>query len=145
MPCDYIPHAEYLPGDRSRRHLCPGNESLLPIPLHPEILDIQSSEMNGAAVVRRLRQLEQASILVLSARYSRLEEIEVLNAGSDAYLPVEGPLDQELLLAHASALMRRYLSINTKDPSHRTRPENQSGDPKSLPERGKSPSDSEAV
>ena len=79
------------------------------------ILDIHFSEMNGMAVVRRLRQLEQAPILVLSTCYSRQEEIEVLNAGADAYLPVEGPLDQELLLAHASALMRRYLSANTRE------------------------------
>ena len=79
------------------------------------ILVIHFSEMNGMAVVRRLRQLEQAPILVLSTCYSRQEEIEVLNAGADAYLPVEGPLDQELLLAHASALMRRYLSANTRE------------------------------
>ena len=79
------------------------------------ILDNHFSEMNGMAVVRCLRQLEQAPILVLSTCYSRQEEIEVLNAGADAYLPVEGPLDQELLLAHASALMRRYLSANTRE------------------------------
>ena len=79
------------------------------------ILDIHFSEMNGMAAVRRLRQLEQSPILALSAHYSRQEEIEALNAGADAYLPVEGPLDQELLLAHASALMRRYLSANTKE------------------------------
>lgn len=79
------------------------------------ILDIGLSDIDGMAVVRRLRQLEQSPILVLSARYSRLEEIEVLNAGADAYLPVEEPLDRELLLAHASALMRRYLSANAKE------------------------------
>ena len=79
------------------------------------ILDIQFSEINGVALVRRLRQLEQSPILVLSACYSRQEAIEALNAGADAYLPVEGPLDQELLLAHASALMRRYLRANTKE------------------------------
>ena len=50
------------------------------------ILDIHFSEMNGMAVVRRLRQLERAPILVLSARYSRQEEIEALNAGADAYI-----------------------------------------------------------
>lgn len=66
-------------------------------------------------IVRRLRQLEQTPILALSACYSRQEEIEALNAGADAYLSVEGPLDQELLLAHASALMRRYLSSNTRE------------------------------
>lgn len=80
------------------------------------ILDIHFSEMNGVAVVRRLRQLEQAPILVLSACYSRLEAIEALNAGADACLPIEeGMLDQELLLAYASALMRRYLSANTRE------------------------------
>ena len=79
------------------------------------ILDLHLSDVSGVAVVRRLRQLEQSPILVLSARYSRQEEIETLNAGADAYLPIEGPLDQELLLAHASALMRRYLSANTKE------------------------------
>lgn len=78
-------------------------------------LDIGLSDIDGVAAVRRLRQLEQSPILVLSVCYSRLEEIEALNAGADAYLPVEGPLDQELLLAHASALMRRYLSANTKE------------------------------
>lgn len=78
------------------------------------ILDIGLSDIDGMAVVRCLRQLEQSPILVLSACYSRLEEIEALNAGADAYLPVEEPLDQELLLAHASALMRRYLSANTR-------------------------------
>lgn len=78
-------------------------------------LDIGLSDIDSMAVVRRLRQLEQSPILVLSASYSRQEEIEALNAGADTYLPIEGPLDQELLLAHASALMRRYLSANTRE------------------------------
>lgn len=78
------------------------------------ILDLHISDVSGVAIVRRLRQLEQSPILALSASYSRLEEIEALNAGADAYLPMEEPLDQELLLAHASALMRRYLSANTR-------------------------------
>ena len=79
------------------------------------ILDLGIPDADGVTVVRRLRQLEQTPILVLSTCYSRQEEIGVLNAGADAYLPVEGPLDQELLLAHASALMRRYLSANTRE------------------------------
>lgn len=58
------------------------------------ILDIHFSEINGVAVVRRLRQLEQSPILALSVCYSRLEAIEALNAGADAYLPIEGPLDR---------------------------------------------------
>ena len=53
--------------------------------------------------------------MALSAFGSREEEISALNAGTDGYLSIEGTLDQELLLAHASALMRRYLSASTRE------------------------------
>ena len=43
------------------------------------ILDIHFSEMNGIAVVRCLRQLEQAPILVLSTCYSRQEDHWIRN------------------------------------------------------------------
>ena len=79
------------------------------------ILDLGIPDADGVAIVRRLRLLEQTPILVLSALGSREEEISVLNAGADSYLPIEGPLDQELFLAHASALMRRYLSASTRE------------------------------
>lgn len=79
------------------------------------VLDLGIPDADGVTIVRRFRQLEQPPILVLSTCYSKQEEIEVLNAGADTYFPVEGPLDQELLLAHASALMRRYLSANTRE------------------------------
>lgn len=79
------------------------------------ILDLGIPDADGVTIVRRLRQLEQTSILALSAFNSREEKIGALNAGADAYLPIEGPLDQELLLAHASALMRRYLSASTRE------------------------------
>ena len=79
------------------------------------ILDLGIPDADGVTIVRRFRQLEQTPILALSALNSREEEISVLNAGADSYLPIEGPLDQELFLAHASALMRRYLSTNTRE------------------------------
>ena len=79
------------------------------------ILDLGIPDADGLSIVRRLRQLEQTPILALSSRNSREEEISALNVGADAYLPIEGPLDQELCLAHASALMRRYLSANTRE------------------------------
>lgn len=79
------------------------------------ILDLGIPDADGVTIVRRFRQLEQTPILALSALNSREEEISVLNAGADSYLPIEGPLDQELFLAHASALMRRYLSANIKE------------------------------
>lgn len=79
------------------------------------ILDLGIPDADGVTIVQRLRQLEQTPILALSAFNSREKEISALNAGADGYLPVEGPLDQELCLAHASALMRRYLSASTRE------------------------------
>ena len=79
------------------------------------ILDLGITDANGVTIVRRLRQLEQTPILALSALNSREEEISALNAGADGYIPIEEKLDQKLLLAHASALMRRYLSANIKE------------------------------
>ena len=69
------------------------------------ILNLGIPDADGVAIVRRLRQLEQTP----------KEEISALNTGTDGYLSIEGTLDQELLLAHASALMRRYLSANTRE------------------------------
>ena len=79
------------------------------------ILDLGIPDADGVTIVRRLRQLEQTPILALSALDSREKEISALNAGADGYIPIEEKLDQELLLAHVSALMRRYLSANTKE------------------------------
>ena len=79
------------------------------------ILDLGIPDADGVTIVRRLQQLEQTPILALSAFDSREEEISVLNAGADGYIPIEEKLDQKLLLAHASALMRRYLSANTRE------------------------------
>ena len=66
------------------------------------ILDIQFTEMNRVADARRLRQLEQFPLLVLSARYSRQEEIKALNAGADIYLPA--------VLSTNDCLLQRYHS-----------------------------------
>lgn len=74
------------------------------------IMDFGVSELNGVEVVRRLRQLEQMPILVLSGHATRMEEIQTLNAGADQYLPIDKPLDTERCLANAMAIMRRHLS-----------------------------------
>ena len=79
------------------------------------ILDLGIPDADGVTIVRRLRQLDQTPILALSAFGSREEEISALYAGTDGYIPIEEKLDQELLLAHASALVRPYLRPNTTE------------------------------
>ena len=79
------------------------------------IIDLDFSEASGIEVLRRLRQLHQMPILVLSGNATRSEEIKLLHEGADYYLPIEKTLDAERCLAYASALMRRYLSANTQE------------------------------
>lgn len=79
------------------------------------IMDFDFSEVNGVEIIRKLRQLDEAPILVLSAHATRTQEIQTLNAGADQYLPIRKPLDTERCLANAMAIMRRHLSSNLND------------------------------
>lgn len=71
------------------------------------IMDIAHSETDGLELLRRLQRKSPVPILVLSSNYSKREECEVLRAGADKYLGK--PLDMERCLAHAQAIMRRYM------------------------------------
>ena len=74
------------------------------------VMDLAFSEVNGVELIRRMRELEQTPILVLSAHATSSEEVETLNAGADRYLAFNHPLDTERCLANATAIMRRYLT-----------------------------------
>lgn len=78
------------------------------------VMDLAFSEINGVELIRRMRELEQTPILVLSAHATRSEEVETLNAGADRYLAFDYPLDTERCLANATAIMRRYLTSDTQ-------------------------------
>lgn len=71
------------------------------------IMDIRLSEMDGMTLLKMLHNQNPIPILVLTAEASKEEEIQVLGAGADKYLGK--PLDIEKCLAHAQAIMRRYL------------------------------------
>lgn len=58
-------------------------------------------------LLKMLHNQNPIPILVLTAEASKEEEIQVLGAGADKYLGK--PLDIEKCLAHAQAIMRRYL------------------------------------
>ena len=79
------------------------------------IMGFGFSEENGVEVIRRLRQLGQTPILVLSAHATRSEELESIHAGADYYLGVEKPIDAERCLAYTSAIMRRHLCENSNE------------------------------
>ncbi len=70
------------------------------------ILDWLMPELDGIAVVRRLRALaDNTPILMLTARDAVEQRVEGLNSGADDYLVK--PFDPTELLARVNALLRR--------------------------------------
>ncbi|MDD1620177.1 MAG: response regulator [Methylococcaceae bacterium] len=69
------------------------------------ILDLGLPDMDGIAVTRRLRQLSDLPILILSARSQEQNKIMALDAGADDYLTK--PFGSGELHARLQALMRR--------------------------------------
>ncbi|EIC30615.1 response regulator [Methylomicrobium album] len=69
------------------------------------ILDLGLPDMDGIAVTRRLRQLSDLPILILSARSQEQNKIMALDAGADDYLTK--PFGSGELHARLQALLRR--------------------------------------
>ncbi len=74
---------------------------------HPDcvILDLGLPDMDGISVTRRLRQLSDLPVLVLSARSQEQNKIMALDAGADDYLTK--PFGSGELQARLQALLRR--------------------------------------
>jgi two-component system response regulator MprA len=69
------------------------------------ILDVMLPEMDGLEVARRLRQLSDVPILMLTARDAVADRVAGLRSGADDYLVK--PFAFEELLARIEALLRR--------------------------------------
>jgi len=71
------------------------------------ILDLGLPDMDGIVITRRLRQLSDLPILILSARSQEQNKILALDAGADDYLTK--PFSSGELQARLQALMRRVV------------------------------------
>lgn len=69
------------------------------------ILDLGLPDLDGVAVLKRLRAYAQVPVVVLSARHESDDKVEALDEGADDY--VTKPFDMEELLARVRAAMRR--------------------------------------
>lgn len=76
------------------------------------ILDLGLPDMTGVEVCRDLRGWTAAPILVLSARHSESEKVELLDAGADDY--VTKPFSAEELSARVRALLRRAATSGSR-------------------------------
>ena len=85
---------------------------------HPAlvVLDIVMPEMDGLTVVRRIREVAETPIMVLSANAVTEEDIvEGLTAGADEYL--EKPVRLNEFVARIRALLRRAQMTSTETDS----------------------------
>lgn len=69
------------------------------------VLDVMLPELDGYGVLKRLRQVKQTPVLMLSARGSVDERVRGLRDGADDYLPK--PFSLIELVARIQALLRR--------------------------------------
>ena len=79
------------------------------------VLDLGLPDLDGQAVLERLRAFSRAPVIVLSARDRQAEKIASLDAGADDY--VEKPFGLGELLARLRAVLRRH------DPGAEPRPD----------------------
>jgi len=69
------------------------------------VLDLGLPDLDGVAVLRRLRTSTQVPVVVLTARHGSDDKVEALDEGADDY--VTKPFDVEELLARVRAALRR--------------------------------------
>lgn len=77
------------------------------------ILDLGLPDVSGVMIVKKLRQLSDVPILVLSARSQEQDKIGALEAGADDYLTK--PFSTGELNARLQALRRRTIKALTTD------------------------------
>ncbi|HEY3316520.1 MAG TPA: response regulator transcription factor [Bacillota bacterium] len=74
------------------------------------ILDIMMPGMDGLEMCRRVREVRNTPILMLSARAEDVDKILGLKTGADDYMAK--PFNPLELVARVRAQLRRYLSLN---------------------------------
>jgi two-component system KDP operon response regulator KdpE len=79
--------------------------------INPDIilLDIMLPEMDGLEVCRRIRQVSDVPIVMMTAKGDMQDAVDGLNAGADDYVPK--PFAVEELLARVNAVLRRSKCI----------------------------------
>jgi DNA-binding response OmpR family regulator len=78
---------------------------------HPDLitLDVMLPGSNGFEVCRRIRQVSNTPIIILTALNDESEMLRGLEAGADDFL--SKPFNPEILLARANAVMRRRETV----------------------------------
>lgn len=87
---------------------------------HPDLitLDVMLPGTDGIDVCRRIRQISDIPIIILTALNEEREMLRGLEAGADDFL--SKPFSPEILLARANAVLRRRVGRNGSSPGEKT-------------------------
>ena len=95
-------------GETARTHIYDNPPSLI-------LLDLTLPDIDGLDITRELRQNEvDIPIIMLTARDAIPDRIKGLDVGADDY--IVKPYNNDELMAHIRALLRRTLSLKTDEP-----------------------------
>lgn len=89
-------------------------------PLDLIVVDLELPDLDGSAVVERVRAWSTVPIIVLSVRSSEAEKVRLLELGADDY--VVKPFGMAELLARARAALRRQSRAAGAEPTIRVGP-----------------------
>jgi len=73
------------------------------------IVDLRMPGMNGFQLIRRIRELSEAPVMVLSALSEDADQVRGLDVGADEY--VIKPVSREPFLARVRSLLRRASAL----------------------------------
>lgn len=76
------------------------------------VLDVMMPKMDGYELTRRIREISNIPILILSARDKSNDKILGLNLGADDYMAK--PFDPLEIVARVRSNLRRFYSLNTE-------------------------------
>lgn len=77
------------------------------------LVDIMMPGLNGYDLIRRLREVSNIPIIILSAKSAASDRVFGLDVGADAYLTK--PFNPLEVLANIRALLRRYYQLGGED------------------------------
>ncbi|MBP3249499.1 MAG: response regulator transcription factor [Ruminococcus sp.] len=75
------------------------------------LLDINLPGMDGFAVCRKIREIDNVPMMILTARTEREDKLSGIVLGADDY--IEKPYDIDILIAKIRGIFRRRLAIDT--------------------------------
>ena len=77
------------------------------------VLDVNMPDLDGWATLKRIRELSDVPVVMLSARGEELEKVRALRAGADDY--VTKPFGRQELLARVESVLRRTAGGELKE------------------------------